>query len=173
MAKKPKNKAGHAVATERARPSIYYRLHTLLETIRAIKGFEDPLCTLLHAVETAGGTTAEVESELGELLERMPSSSYGLERDQVLDMLGALPASPAKRTDSPAKQSGPAKRLSSPAKSSPASAKNSQTPAKNSQTPAKPSEGSAKRPGASPSAKAARAGTRSPVKPKKRTPAKG
>ena len=62
---------------------LYYKLHTLLETIRVIKVYEDPLCTLLHAIQTAGKATPEVEQELRSLLEEMPAEAYPLELHSV------------------------------------------------------------------------------------------
>ncbi len=70
---------------------LYYKLHTLLETIRVIKVYEDPLCTLLHAIQTAGKASPEVEQELYSLLEEMPAEAYTLElhgvRAQLTDGL--------------------------------------------------------------------------------------
>ncbi len=70
-----------------AQSAIYYRLHTLLETIRVIKVYEDPLCTLLHAIRTAGSASGEVEHELGLLLEEMPAAAYAAELNDVRGLL--------------------------------------------------------------------------------------
>lgn len=70
-----------------ARPAIYYSLHTLLETIRVIKVYEDPLCTLLHAIRTAGSISAEVEGELQLVLDEMPSAAYAHELNDVRALL--------------------------------------------------------------------------------------
>ena len=72
---------------------LFYPLHALLETIRVIKTYEDPLCTLLHAIQT-GATAAsgpgepQVEHELRELLEEMPSAAYVDEMHAVRSLLG-------------------------------------------------------------------------------------
>ncbi len=66
---------------------LYYKLHTLLETIRMIKVYEDPLCTLLHAIQTAGKASPEVEQELHSLLEEMPAEAYTLELHGVRALL--------------------------------------------------------------------------------------
>lgn len=76
-----------AESSPQTAPAMYYRLHTFLETIRVIKGYEDPLCTLLHAIQTNGGTSPETENELLDLLEEMPGAVYTLERNSVLDLL--------------------------------------------------------------------------------------
>lgn len=67
------------IPTATAQSSLYYSLHSLLETIRVIKTYEDPLCTLLHAIHTAGNPSHEEEQELYALLDEMPSESYALE----------------------------------------------------------------------------------------------
>lgn len=76
------------VSTAPAQPALYYSLHTLLETIRLIKVYEDPLCTLLHAIQTAGDSSPEVEQELQTLLDEMPSGAYLLELDGLRETLG-------------------------------------------------------------------------------------
>lgn len=66
---------------------LYYRLHALLQTIRVIKTCEDPLCTLLHAIQNAGATPPEVAIELKELLDLLPSSAFAEELHAVRDTL--------------------------------------------------------------------------------------
>ena len=66
---------------------MYYRLHALLETIRAIKGYEDPLCSLLHTIQTTGAASPEVEGELEELLDAMPSYAYAEELAALREVL--------------------------------------------------------------------------------------
>ena len=66
---------------------LYYRLHALLQTIRVIKTYEDSLCTLLHAIQNASATPAEVAGELKELLDMLPSSVYTEELRAVRDAL--------------------------------------------------------------------------------------
>ncbi len=81
-----------------ALPPVFYRLHTLLETVRVIKSYEDPLCTLLHAIKTAGDTSPEVERELQELLDEMPAAGYPREMDCVRELLETAPPGAATAT---------------------------------------------------------------------------
>lgn len=109
-----------------AQPAIYYSLHTLLETIRVIKLYEDPLCTLLHDIQSAGGASAEVAQELRTMLDEMPAAAYTLELDGVrrtLDEAGGASeghrtqdgrAAGKLRTQTPARAKGPAKRTARP-----------------------------------------------------------
>ena len=95
-------------------PALYYSLHTLLETIRVIKVYEDPLCTLLHAIQTAGHASREVEQELQGLLEEMPSQAYLLELDGLRGALGkglpeASPSGTSARSKTPGKPKLPAR----------------------------------------------------------------
>ena len=94
---------------------LYYKLHTLLETIRVIKVYEDPLCTLLHAIQTAGKASPEIEQELHSLLDEMPAEAYALElhgiRSQLTDGLPATGHAAEKNQPSlSGKAQGPAKR---------------------------------------------------------------
>ncbi len=80
-----------AIPPSPVQPEIYYSLHTLLETIRVIKIYEDPLCTLLHDIRTTGGASSEVERELQSLLDEMPSAAYTLELDDLRGKLAQAP----------------------------------------------------------------------------------
>ena len=70
-------------------PQIFYRLHALLGTIRAIERHEDQLCTLMHEVESSGKVKQAVSRELLDLLDGMPSSEYQQELDAVRSELHA------------------------------------------------------------------------------------
>ena len=95
-----------------ARPAIYYSLHTLLETIRVIKVYEDPLCTLLHAIRSAGSASPEVEGELQLVLDEMPSAAYAQELNEVRGLLAQetgpsqqmVPSLPSARSETGAEQ---------------------------------------------------------------------
>lgn len=76
-------------------PAIYYSLHTLLETIRGIKAYEDILCTLLHAIQTAGNASPEIETELQAVLDEMPAEAYAQELHGVRRMLSSRAITPA------------------------------------------------------------------------------
>lgn len=101
MGKRSKRAAGQQHEPERP-SAVYYRLHTFLETIRVIKGYEDQLCTLLHAIKTRGGMGAEVETELRELLDEMPSAAYGQELQGVRTLMAEMPLPVAEAAPAPA-----------------------------------------------------------------------
>lgn len=84
-----------------AQGPLYYKLHTLLETIRVIKTYEDPLCTLLHAIQTTANAIPEVERELKSLLEEMPAEAYAMELHGVRTQLaeGFAPSDHARKGD--------------------------------------------------------------------------
>ena len=108
-----KTKSGKASPAPE-QPAIYYSLHTLLETIRLIKKYEDPLCTLLHAIQTSGGAGFEVEQELQTLLDEMPSEAYPLELHALRDTLGrSLPVTAHSGSETPDKPQKSRSRLPS------------------------------------------------------------
>ena len=74
-------------------PPVFYRLHALLHTIRAIEGYEDQLCTLLHDIKSTGEVNTTVQQELLDLLEEMPTE-YQDELNAIRREL-TLAASPA------------------------------------------------------------------------------
>ena len=80
MQTKAKRAKKQEPAASAQHPPVFYRLHALLGTIRAIEGYEDQLCTLMHEVERTGTVNAQVSVELSGLLEEMPSSEY---RDEL------------------------------------------------------------------------------------------
>ncbi len=103
---------------------LFYPLHALLETIRVIKTYEDPLCTLLHAIQTgaaagSGPGKLQIEHELRELLDEMPSAAYVDEMHAVRSLIDTshtvdvTPARPALKGTSTTKKQ-PAKAASTP-----------------------------------------------------------
>jgi hypothetical protein len=74
------------------RPPLYYRVHDLLHTVRAIGQQEDQLCGLLHALQTADSIAPEVDAELRAVLESMPLFAYQQELQAAWQTLGAAPS---------------------------------------------------------------------------------
>lgn len=70
----PKKAAKRAKkSTERQLAPVYYRLHALLQTVRAVGQYEDQLCTLEHHLKQAGSLDGPAEAELRSLLDELPS----------------------------------------------------------------------------------------------------
>ena len=69
-------------------PELYYRVHSLLHTVRLIGQHEDQLCSLLHEVETAGKGTPVINQELRTLLDEIPSIEYQQELNALHESLG-------------------------------------------------------------------------------------
>ena len=76
-------KSGLAVAQP---PEVFYRIHSLLYTLRAIAQREDQLCVLMHHLRTSGKLNATLSAELHEILDEIPADEY-------MDDLHALRAS--------------------------------------------------------------------------------
>lgn len=68
-------------------PAIFYRLNTLLHTVRSIAEFEDHLCTILHEIKTTGAASGALSHELAEVLEDMPSTHFTQELQAVRAVL--------------------------------------------------------------------------------------
>lgn len=66
-------KAGLAVAQP---PEVFYRINSLLYTLRAIAQREDQLCMLMHHLRTSGKLNATLAAELHEILEEIPAQEY-------------------------------------------------------------------------------------------------
>ena len=64
-------------------PPVFYRVNSLLHTVRHIARYEDQVCTLLHEIQTSGQLNPTTHEELTVLLGEIPSSEY-------LDELRAL-----------------------------------------------------------------------------------
>lgn len=74
MAAKPSTKkAGTTVAQP---PEVFYRINSLLYTLRAIAQREDQLCVLMHHMRTSGKLNAILATELHEILEEIPAHAY-------------------------------------------------------------------------------------------------
>ena len=81
-AKRVKNTAA------KQQPKVYYKLHALLHTVRAIGQYEDQLCTLLHEIERTGAADPKLHRELLGLLEEMPTVAYQADLNAVRGELG-------------------------------------------------------------------------------------
>lgn len=68
-------------------PHAYYRLHALLETVRAMQCYEDDLCTLLAEIQRSSKVGAGVRRDLLKTLHSMPAMSLQAEMDACLDAL--------------------------------------------------------------------------------------
>lgn len=92
-------KAGLAVAQP---PEIFYRINSLLHTLRTIAQREDQLCILMHHMRTSGKLNAGLSAELHEILEEIPADEYLQDLDALRGSLEALEgkthASPGQRT---------------------------------------------------------------------------
>ncbi len=57
-------------------PPVFYRVNSLLHTVRHIARYEDQVCTLLHEIQTSGQLNPTTHEELTVLLEEIPSAEY-------------------------------------------------------------------------------------------------
>jgi hypothetical protein len=74
MATKPgARKTGLAVAQP---PQVFYRINSLLHTLRSIAQREDQLCILMHHLRTSGKLNATLSAELHEILDEIPAEEY-------------------------------------------------------------------------------------------------
>ena len=74
MAGKPGfKKTGLVVAQP---PRVFYRINSLLYTLRAIAQREDQLCMLMHHLRTSGKLNAALSAELHEILDEIPADEY-------------------------------------------------------------------------------------------------
>ena len=84
--------------------ALFYRLNTLLHTVRLIAGFEDHLCTLVHEVKTQGLPSPELTRDLVALFDEMPSSA--IYREDLETAREVLAPAPAAVTHPSAKKAG-------------------------------------------------------------------
>jgi hypothetical protein len=54
-------------------PAVYYQLHALLQTLRALASHEDDVCALLAHVQRTGRMPASARRELEALLDSLPA----------------------------------------------------------------------------------------------------
>lgn len=80
-------------------PALFYRLHSLLGTVRSIAGYEDHLCTLLHDVQTHGMASPELTRDLLSILNEMPSPATYREEFEGVRRAPANPAPVAESRD--------------------------------------------------------------------------
>ena len=68
-------------------PTVFYRLNAFLHTLRVIAGYEDQLCSLLHASRPGAAPDATTHRELLGLLEEMPAVHYSQELEALREAL--------------------------------------------------------------------------------------
>lgn len=100
--KTPAKRAGLAVAQP---PEVFYRINSLLYTLRAIAQREDQLCILMHHLRTSGKLNAGLAAELHEILDEIPAGDYLHELDALRQSLEATEGNtrtlPSQRTARP------------------------------------------------------------------------
>ncbi len=74
MATKSVAKRTGAVPVQPAQ--VYYRINSLLYTLRSIAQREDQLCMLMHHLRTSGKLTGPLTAELHEILDEIPAQDY-------------------------------------------------------------------------------------------------
>jgi hypothetical protein len=57
-------------------PEVFYRINSLLYTLRTIAQREDQLCMLMHHLRTSGKLNAGLAAELHEILDEIPGEDY-------------------------------------------------------------------------------------------------
>jgi hypothetical protein len=77
MAAKAKDCDQQTDAVKAGLPQVYYPLHSLLHTLRALESHGDQICTLLTEIQRTGKVSASVRRELENVLHALPA--------QVLD----------------------------------------------------------------------------------------
>ena len=83
--KKPCNQAN--VSTRSGLPQAYYRLHALLETVRAMQCCEDDLCTLVAEIRRSGKVGPGMRRDLLKTLQGIPAMSLQAEMDACFEAL--------------------------------------------------------------------------------------
>lgn len=81
-----KEAAGSSAGT---RSPLYYRLNTLLHTLRVVAGYEDQLCTLLHALRGEVEPSAALRKELRAALDELPATDLKAELDAFRHAMAA------------------------------------------------------------------------------------
>lgn len=93
----PRKPASAASSDRPPSPALFYRLNTLLHTVRVIASHEDGLCTLLHEIKTHGTATPALLADLLAQLDEMPSADYADELAAVRDLLSTPAGAPRPR----------------------------------------------------------------------------
>ena len=83
MATKKRPCAETAGRREPGLPPVYYQLHALLQSIRALQCHEDEICALLHQIQRTGRLTSGVQREIALLLRALPTTSLEAELQAV------------------------------------------------------------------------------------------
>ena len=89
-------------------PQVFYRINSLLYTLRAIAQKEDQLCILMHHLRTSGKLNATLAAELHEILDDIPADDYLHDLDALRASLEDTEGKPQARTTRP--KSAPKKR---------------------------------------------------------------
>jgi hypothetical protein len=87
MATRKKPCTETTATAQRGLPPAYYELHALLETLRAMRCYEDDLCTLSGEIRRSGKVGAGLRRELVKTLHSMPVMSLHAELDAALDAI--------------------------------------------------------------------------------------
>ena len=74
-------------------PTVYRRLHTLLQTVRCIAQYEDVLCEITHEMKQSSELSPRLSRELDEILDKMPSHVYVSDLNAVREILLDTPIS--------------------------------------------------------------------------------
>ena len=89
-------------------PQVFYRINSLLHTLRAIAQREDQLCILMHHLRTSGKLSPTLNRELHEILDEIPADEYlnDLEalRMSLDDLKGKVETVPSPRARSGVKR---------------------------------------------------------------------
>ena len=64
-------------------PPVYYRLHSLLHTLRAVECQQDTLCSLLAEIQRTGKLNAAMRRELEAILHDVPAALLNSEVQSV------------------------------------------------------------------------------------------
>lgn len=77
-------------------PEVFYRIHSLLYTLRAIAQREDQLCMLMHHLRTAGKLNAALTAELQKILEEIPAEEYLHDLEALRASMEAVSGAPVR-----------------------------------------------------------------------------
>jgi hypothetical protein len=89
MASKAKQCDQPAGSIQPGLPAVYYPLHSLLHTLRALDSHGDQICTLLTDIQRSGKVSASLRKELAGLLHDLPSAALLSELKAVFSALEA------------------------------------------------------------------------------------
>ncbi len=76
-------------------PQVFYRINSLLHTLRTIAQREDQLCMLMHHLRTSGKLNASLSAELHEILEEIPAEEYMRDLEALREALESAEGKPA------------------------------------------------------------------------------